>query len=147
MTLNASQAALVSNVNINIDTTKVGNQIYFKSSFSGVAAAEMPLLASINLSRGRNRRYRLDRVSEHNGTGANWDGSLPIHTYAQEVAYVNRVKADFATAWVVSKAANANSRQAAKNAAQAAYNAAQAAKAKAAATPPVYLSFFSANGG
>lgn len=110
ITLTSAQAALVSGVSFDIQTAKVNSEIYFKVLVTGVKPSELGLLSSVNLSRGGLRNFRLDNLSAHNGSGATWDGKSPKHTYAQEIAYVNRVSADIANAVAASKLAIAKAR-------------------------------------
>lgn len=103
--------ALVSDVKITVTDQMVGGQIYFQSTITGLKPGEAALLASVNLSRGRNRQFRLDNLSAHNGGGANWSNPNDgIHSTAAQYNYTKRVSADLAAAWETSKAAIAAAR-------------------------------------
>lgn len=130
----------MNNIKFVVTSSMVNGQIYFDTSFTPALTAEQKeCLASVNLSRGSNKQYRLDQLSLHNGTGADWrsrtDGK---HSEIQESQYRQRVGNDLAKAWETSKA-NFAAKAAAKVAA------AKAAEEKAAfnSAPSV---FFAANG-
>ena len=109
-----------SDITINVSSNMVNGQIYFYTSFSRkLTEDESANLASVNLSRGGTRMFRLDRLADHNGTGANWsrrnDG---LHSEKQQFQYTERVRKDIASAWESSKAAIAKAAAAKKAAAE-----------------------------
>lgn len=124
--------ALVSDVKITVTEQMVNGQIFFNSIITGLKSGEASLLASVNLSRGHNRPYRLDQLSSHNGSGANWSNPNDgLHSTAAQYTYTKRVSADLATAWETSKAAIATART---------------PKVVVPPTPPAAKVFFMANG-
>jgi len=58
----------------------------------------------VNLSRGRVRLYPITRLSDHNGTGANWKDGLEIHTPERMQAYIERTARDIDAAVAQAKA-------------------------------------------
>src|SRR3990167_5237024 len=85
----------------------VDGQLCFNTTFNRtLTATENSLMPSVNLSRGGKRMYRLDKLADHNGTGASWnDGNNVIHNKAAFDTYKDRVKTDISVAWTIFKAA------------------------------------------
>jgi hypothetical protein len=110
--LSKNNADLVADVKIEVTEKFVDGEIHFFSTVSGVTDDERELLEEVNLSRGGNKTYRLDQLSFHNGSGANWSNpSDGLHSNAAQFKYRERIRADLATAWSDSKAAIAADRE------------------------------------
>src|SRR3990167_1252077 len=91
---------------IGVNEEIVNGQLYFTTTFNRtLTATENSLMPSVNLSRGSSRMFPLDKLAEHNGTGASWNDGRSIHSKAAFEAYRNRVKTDVGVAWKNFKAA------------------------------------------
>ena len=83
----------------------VGGQLYFETTFNRTPTSdELAVMPSVNLSRGGIGMFRLDRLNQHNGGGAQWDDGKSIHTAGAFTNYRTRVYNDVSAAWKTFKA-------------------------------------------
>lgn len=98
---------MTTDLTINVTSKMQGGQIYFDTKFNrSLDSVEQAQIKNftVNLSRARNRYYTLDKLSDHNGTGATWNG-IGVHDSKSQYKYQERVKNDIATQWEAFKKA------------------------------------------